>query len=204
MTIGIAELLDKNPRSTGKVMEELAKSEQGNIALIVAKSKKSNEKALLLLAKDLVEESSYGYVDHYMLDLIDALTKNPKRTSKVLAEIAKLCINHDGASYALNLAKRLVKNSKSSDRVMRELVKSDWFCMQFIVAKSKKSKEETLRLSAEWCANFPYGTRAKQLAKFLSKNPNSTVKVMAELANSEFPKVVSIGLKAIEKKAKKS
>lgn len=203
--IKIAKLLEKNPRCTGKVMEELAKSENPHIRLIVAKSKKSKEKALMSVAIKLVQQYANNWrMDDYMWNTTDAIIKNPKRTSRVLSEIAKCCVSHGEADYALDFAKRLAKDSKSNGKVMRELVKSDWFAMQFVVAKSNKSDEEALRLSAKYCANFPYYERSLQLAKYLKANSKTTCKVMMELSNSKFKKVASIGHHWIEKRLKKA
>lgn len=201
----LARKLDKTPKCTGKVMQELSKSKEFQFRLIVAKSKKSYKKTLEALAKDLVTEYANSGMTDPLWDMTEALMNNKKSSSKVFCSLAICCVSHGNADYAIEFAKKLIKKPACNDSVMQELAKSDCFRMHFIVAKSKKSHEKSLTMSAEYCANLSY-TRALQLAKLLDKNPNRTIKVMEKLSESRFSEVVSIGHKAIEeieKKAKK-
>ena len=133
-------------------------------------------------------------------------------TEEHLLAVAKKCatLNYyatysQDKSKQIEIVNALSENSATTDTVMAELVSSRYPEVWKAVALSSKSGETALLAVAKKCATLNYYATYRQdesmqieIANALSENSATTPTVMAELASSRYPSVVSIGHEWIE------
>ena len=173
-----------------------------------------------IVSKETVESSSNQQLLQYMDKQLRSnrpdswleVAKCEFATEDHLLAVAKKCAtincystNSADKEKQIEIANALSENSATTDAVMAELVNSRFPDVWKAVASSNKSGEKALLAVAKKCATINcYSTNSAdkekqiEIANALSENSATTDAVMAELVNSRFPDVQSIGHQWIE------
>ena len=215
--IELAKKVIKHEECTSEVLEELCYSNPIEIRLMVAESEKCNEEILISLAKHCAD-----YTEKESIKLAKKVIKHEECTSEVLGKLcysdpieislmvaeSEKCneeilmyLTEHCADYtekeSIELAKKVIKHEECTSKVLGELCDIDFIEINLAVAESEKCSEEILIYLAGVCVyykDYDYTKKeAIKLAKVLIKNKKCTSKVLEELGDSNFFRVVTIG-----------
>lgn len=149
-------------------------------AVDIATALATNPSVKPVVMSELIESRYYG--------VWLAVAESRVTDSETLKRCARRCAGINNSSpYAMEIAEALSKHPNSDDDVMYGLLRSVYYAVWSIAARSRASGKRTLVTLARQVANINSSLSwAEDIASGLADNPGSSDDVMWELTNSRY------------------